>query len=31
VQISAAHATEDLDQAVAAFIKVGRDMGVLRG
>ena len=29
VQISAAHETADLDQTVDAFIKVGRDMGVL--
>ena len=29
VQISAAHETSDLDQAVDAFIKVGRDMDVL--
>lgn len=29
VQISAAHETADLDQTVEAFIKVGRDMGVL--
>ena len=31
VQISAAHSTEDLDFAVAAFVKVGRATGVLRG
>jgi glycine C-acetyltransferase len=29
VQISAAHETADLDRAVDAFIKVGKDMGVL--
>ena len=29
VQVSAAHSTEDLDTAVAAFTKVGREMGVL--
>ena len=29
VQISAAHETADLDQAVDAFIRVGKDMGVL--
>jgi glycine C-acetyltransferase len=29
VQISAAHETADLDQAVAAFVKVGREMGIL--
>lgn len=29
VQISAAHETADLDQAVAAFAKVGKEMGVL--
>ena len=29
VQISAAHEISDLDQTVAAFIKVGREMGVL--
>jgi glycine C-acetyltransferase len=30
VQISAAHRLEHLDQAVAAFTKVGKDLGVLR-
>lgn len=30
VQISAAHTREQLDRAVAAFIKVGRDLGVLK-
>jgi len=29
VQISAGHATEDIDKAVAAFTKVGKDLGVL--
>ena len=29
VQVSAAHSTKDLDTAVAAFTKVGREMGVL--
>jgi glycine C-acetyltransferase len=29
VQVSAAHATEHLDRAVAAFAKVGRELGVL--
>jgi glycine C-acetyltransferase len=29
VQISAAHSTENLDQAVAAFSLVGREMGVI--
>ncbi len=29
VQISAAHTTEDIDTAIAAFTKVGRDLGVL--
>ena len=30
VQLSAAHTTEQLDRAIAAFIKVGREMGVLK-
>lgn len=30
VQISAAHTREQLDRAVAAFIKVGKDLGVLK-
>lgn len=30
VQISAAHTREQLDRAIAAFIKVGRDLGVLK-
>ena len=30
VQISAGHDTEDIDKAVAAFTKVGKDLGVLR-
>jgi hypothetical protein len=30
VQISAAHAPEHLERAVAAFVKVGRVHGVLR-
>ncbi len=29
VQLSAAHETEHLDKAIAAFIKVGKDLGVL--
>jgi glycine C-acetyltransferase len=31
VQISAGHDTEDIDKAVAAFTKVGKDLGVIRG
>jgi glycine C-acetyltransferase len=30
VQISAAHTQEHLDRAVEAFVKVGREMGVLK-
>ena len=30
VQISAAHRLEHLDQAIAAFTKVGKDLGVLQ-
>jgi len=30
VQISAAHSTEDIDQTVAAFVKVGRELGVVQ-
>jgi glycine C-acetyltransferase len=30
VQISAAHESEHLERAVAAFVKVGRSLGVLR-
>ena len=30
-QISAGHSTEQIDQAIAAFTKVGRDLGVLSG
>jgi glycine C-acetyltransferase len=30
VQVSAAHSTEDLDRAVAAFATVGRELGVVR-
>jgi glycine C-acetyltransferase len=30
VQVSAAHTTGQLDQAVAAFTKVGKDLGVLQ-
>ena len=30
VQLSAAHAPEHIDQAVAAFTKVGRELGVLK-
>ncbi len=29
VQLSAAHTDEDLDRAIAAFIKVGKQKGVL--
>ncbi len=29
-QMSAAHSTEDIDRAVAAFAEVGRDMGVIK-
>lgn len=29
VQISAAHTNEDIDRAVAAFIKIGRELGVI--
>ena len=31
VQLSAAHSTEDVDQAVDAFTRVGRELGVLSG
>ena len=31
VQLSAAHSTENIDKAIAAFTKVGRDLGVLAG
>ena len=30
VQISAAHEREHLDQAIAAFTKVGRELGVIK-
>ena len=30
VQLSAAHETEHLDKAIAAFTKVGKDLGVLK-
>ena len=30
VQVSAAHSREDLDEAVAAFVKVGKAKGILR-
>ncbi len=30
IQISAAHTPEHIDRAVAAFTKVGREVGVLR-
>ena len=30
VQLSAAHETEHVDRAIAAFVKVGRSMGVLK-
>jgi len=29
-QLSAAHTREDLDQAIAAFAKVGRELGVIK-
>lgn len=29
-QISAAHSIEDLDKAISAFIKVGKELGVLK-
>jgi glycine C-acetyltransferase len=29
-QMSAAHSTEDIDRAVAAFAKVGRAMGAIK-
>ena len=31
VQLSAAHAEAHIERAVAAFTKVGRELGVLRG
>jgi len=31
VQISAAHTTEDLDQAIVAFVEVGKALGILKG
>ena len=31
VQLSAAHTHEQIDRAVAAFVKVGRKLGVLKG
>jgi glycine C-acetyltransferase len=30
VQLSAAHEKEHLDKAIAAFIKVGKSMGVIK-
>jgi glycine C-acetyltransferase len=30
VQLSAAHETEHLDKAIAAFTKVGKELGVLK-
>jgi glycine C-acetyltransferase len=30
VQLSAAHETEHLDKAIAAFIKVGKELGVIK-
>ena len=30
VQLSAAHSTEDLDRAIAAFATVGRELGVVK-
>jgi glycine C-acetyltransferase len=29
VQLSAAHSTEQIDKAVEAFIKVGKDLGII--
>jgi len=29
-QMSAAHSTQDIDRAIAAFAEVGRDMGVIK-
>lgn len=31
VQISAAHTTDDLDQAIVAFVEVGKALGILKG
>ncbi len=31
VQLSAGHSTEQIDKAIAAFIKVGKELGVLKG
>ena len=31
VQLSAAHETHHLDRAIEAFIKVGKELGVLKG
>ena len=31
VQLSAAHEQEHLDKAIAAFVKVGKELGVLKG
>jgi glycine C-acetyltransferase len=30
VQLSAGHSHEDIDRAIAAFVTVGRDLGVIR-
>jgi glycine C-acetyltransferase len=30
VQLSAAHSREDLDKAIAAFTKVGKELGVIK-
>ena len=30
VQISAAHSREHLDRAIAAFVKVGRELGIIK-
>jgi glycine C-acetyltransferase len=31
VQLSAAHEREHLDKAIAAFVKIGKEMGVIQG
>jgi glycine C-acetyltransferase len=31
IQISAAHTSEQIDRAIAAFTEVGRELGVLKG
>jgi glycine C-acetyltransferase len=30
VQLSAAHTTEQLDKGIAAFVKVGKELGVIK-